>query len=103
MLPSALMSIVVESFLPCYSARKPFPHGPVKIAELGCELSFLGLVCIARGIMYEGYMHSPVHCDKSRRIYHTVSQRLIFVLPKWLHYYFLTRPVLVSLLFKMCL
>ena len=67
MLPSALMSIVVESFLPCYSARKPFPHGPVKIAELGCELSFLGLVCIARGIMYEGYMHSPVHCDKIQK------------------------------------
>ena len=67
MLPSGSMSIVVESFLPCYSARKPFPHGPVKIAELGCELSFLGLVCIARGIMYEGYMHSPVHCDKIQK------------------------------------
>jgi hypothetical protein len=57
------MSIVLESFLPCSSKRNLFPHGPAKVAELGCELSFLGFECIARGAMYEAYMHSPVHYE----------------------------------------
>ena len=62
-LPKGFMSIVLESFLPCSSKRNLFPHGPAKVAELGCELSFLGFECIARGAMYEAYMHSPVHYE----------------------------------------
>ena len=59
-LPKGFMSIVLESFLPCSSKRNLFPHGPAKVAELGCELSFLGFECIAQGAMYEAYVHSPV-------------------------------------------
>ena len=62
-LPKGFMSFALESFLPCSSKRNLFPHGPAKVAELGCELSFLGFECIARGAMYEAYMHSPVHYE----------------------------------------
>ena len=77
-LPKGFMSIVLESFLPCSSKRNLFPHGPAKVAELGCELSFLGFECIARGAMYEA---CTLQCimKQFRRIYCTESQHLAMI------------------------
>ena len=32
---------------------------PMKACKLGSEVSWLHLLCIQKGVLYEGYMHKP--------------------------------------------
>ena len=55
-LPAAFLQKLLTTFLSSTFGGRNWPHGPVKVAELHCEASFLFIEAISLGIQYEGYL-----------------------------------------------
>ena len=55
-LPAAFLQKLLTTFMSSTFGGRNWPHGPVKVAELHCEPSFLFIEAISLGIQYEGYL-----------------------------------------------
>ena len=56
LLSSAFVSDLLDTFLKSSNAKQNFQHGPIKIAELGVEVSHLGSLAMIRGFKFEGFL-----------------------------------------------
>ena len=56
LLSSAFLSDLLEIFLKSSNAKQNFQHGPIKIAELGTEVSHVGALALIKGFKFEGFL-----------------------------------------------
>ena len=56
LLSSAFVGDLLDTFLKSSNAKQNFQHGPIKIAELGVEVSHLGSLAMIRGFKFEGFL-----------------------------------------------
>ena len=57
-LPASFVTTLLETFSSVFFKRGKCSV-PMKACEIGTEVSWLPLLCIQKGVMYEGYMHKP--------------------------------------------
>ena len=56
LLPSDFVGTLIDKFLNGSLGNKSWPHGSIRVAELGAEFSFLGHEAISRCCKYRGYI-----------------------------------------------
>jgi len=56
LLSAAFLSDLLDIFLKSSNAKQNFQHGPIKIGELGTEVSHVGALVSIKGFKYEGFL-----------------------------------------------
>ena len=59
------------------NAKQNFQHGPIKIAELGVEVSHLGSLAMIRGFKFEGFLLETKLTNKFKALAEKIRDNLL--------------------------
>ena len=76
LLSSAFVGDLLDIFLKSSNAKQNFQHGPIKIAELGVEVSHLGSLAMIRGFKFEGFLLETKLTNKFKALAEKIRDNL---------------------------
>ena len=78
-LPQSLVVRLLECFALPFKCKRSRVDAPMKVCEIGMEGSWFPIVCVQKGIKYEGYMLKPQYAPKLLEDLYSSKQNALYI------------------------